>query len=301
MLQFPELLRVITWSTLAVEGLGPFLLFVPWRTGPIRTLAVLLFSYFQITIWLTMSIGRFQPLAIVAMIPYLPAWFWQKGQQLRGRLHAREEPQPDGDAPLPSPLGNPGERPTGGPTGMSTPMSTRMSTGRPTPLRIAAEAACGLALAYVLCSNVLAMPAQSRAMPQAAAVVGRMFGLDQRWHMFANTRVTFQGWHVLVGYLPNGLPINIATGSTEISFDQPELHALDYSNHNWRIYWSSIGEAQSASFRPVLGDYLCRSWNESAPEDVRVSEVEVIRVERIAHANQPVRSRGTRLIRHSCV
>ena len=111
---------MITWSTLAVEGLGPFLLFVPWRTGPIRTLAVLLFSYFQITIWLTMSIGLFQPLAIVAMIPYLPPWFWQKVQQLRGRLPAREESQPDGDAPLrselASPLGIAGETPTRRPT-----------------------------------------------------------------------------------------------------------------------------------------------------------------------------------------
>ena len=33
LLGFPELLRLLAWGTLFVEGLGPLLLFSPWRTG----------------------------------------------------------------------------------------------------------------------------------------------------------------------------------------------------------------------------------------------------------------------------
>ena len=78
LLHFPELLGLMTRLVIMLEMFGPLLLFLPIRSGPARTLAVILFSGFHLGILLGMRIGIFPIACIVAWLAVLPTWFWQK-------------------------------------------------------------------------------------------------------------------------------------------------------------------------------------------------------------------------------
>jgi hypothetical protein len=84
--QFPELLKVMTFGTLALEAFGPLLLLSPFFTGPIRTATVAAFMSLHFGIWLTMDIGIFPWISAFCMVCLLPGWFWDKAaKELRER------------------------------------------------------------------------------------------------------------------------------------------------------------------------------------------------------------------------
>jgi len=72
----PVILKLMTWSVLGYEFIGPFFLLSPWLTGPIRTLAVFGFIVLHISIMLTLLIGVFPFIGIASIIFFLPSWFW---------------------------------------------------------------------------------------------------------------------------------------------------------------------------------------------------------------------------------
>jgi hypothetical protein len=76
LLNFPDLLTVMTFATVCLEAFGPFLLFCPFFTGPVRTGAVMAFMSLHFGIWLTMDIGIFPWISAFCMVCFLPTWFW---------------------------------------------------------------------------------------------------------------------------------------------------------------------------------------------------------------------------------
>ena len=76
LLNFPDLLRVMTYATFGLEALGPFLLFCPFFTGPVRTAGVMAFMSLHFGIWMTMDIGIFPWISAFCMVCFLPRWFW---------------------------------------------------------------------------------------------------------------------------------------------------------------------------------------------------------------------------------
>ncbi len=75
---FPPLLQALTFATLLLEAFGPFLLFCPLFTGPVRTAAIAAFMSLHFGIWLTMDIGLFPWISAFCMVCFLPSWFWEK-------------------------------------------------------------------------------------------------------------------------------------------------------------------------------------------------------------------------------
>ncbi len=76
LLQFPQLLMLLTFLILLLETIGPLLLWMPignahWRAG-----LLVLFWLMHIGIWLTMSIGIFSAVAMLAWVVFLPREFW---------------------------------------------------------------------------------------------------------------------------------------------------------------------------------------------------------------------------------
>lgn len=76
LLNFPALLTTITFATLALEALGPFLLFSPVFNSQLRTATVAVFVSFQFGILFTLSVGLFSFVAAFCMVCFLPGWFW---------------------------------------------------------------------------------------------------------------------------------------------------------------------------------------------------------------------------------
>lgn len=86
LLNFPTLLQIMTVATFALEAFGPFLLFCPFFTGPVRTAAAASFMGLHFGIWLTMDIGIFSWISAFCMVCFLPEWFWENAARLTQRL-----------------------------------------------------------------------------------------------------------------------------------------------------------------------------------------------------------------------
>jgi predicted DCC family thiol-disulfide oxidoreductase YuxK len=75
---FPFLTWVITHGVFWFQAIGPVLLFFPFRNGPIRTAAVFGFILMHIGMSLCIQIGLFSWIAALAMVVFLPSWFWDQ-------------------------------------------------------------------------------------------------------------------------------------------------------------------------------------------------------------------------------
>jgi hypothetical protein len=67
------LVRPLTWGVLGAEIVGP-LVFIAWPAA--RPVIAAAFLVFHVTIWLTMSVGLFAPIGMVAWLPLLPGSVW---------------------------------------------------------------------------------------------------------------------------------------------------------------------------------------------------------------------------------
>lgn len=101
MSQFPALLAVLTPLVRWFELLGPFILFVPWRTDSARVLGVCAFLLFQLSLWLSIQLNLFSWVASSLTLLFLPASVWDKVAQ------SRRKPQPQRAAALSPPRAQP--------------------------------------------------------------------------------------------------------------------------------------------------------------------------------------------------
>ncbi|EQC48844.1 putative membrane protein [Bacteriovorax sp. BSW11_IV] len=76
LLNFPFIMKVLSFMTLWIEGLGPLLLFIPVRQGFLRLLAIFLFLSLHLGILLTLELGVFPWACFAIWIVILPTEFW---------------------------------------------------------------------------------------------------------------------------------------------------------------------------------------------------------------------------------
>src|SRR5215217_4950185 len=76
LLQFPDLLKVLTFGTLAIEIVAPLLLFSPFFTVPARIAGIIGVVGLHIGISMTLAVGYFPWIGAACMVCFLPSWFW---------------------------------------------------------------------------------------------------------------------------------------------------------------------------------------------------------------------------------
>jgi hypothetical protein len=283
MLDFPLLLAFLTVSTLLLEVVGPFLLFSPVFTGPVRTATIAAFMSLHFGILLTMDIGIFPFISAFCMVCFLPAWFWDTALP---RLHAA----------LPASLGNLARR-LGGWRGEPSEGSEPVVL-KPTFVN---DLLVLVAFVLVLFWNLTTVSPVG--MPTGTAPVALTLGLDQKWNMFAPRPTVDDGWYVIPGTLENGEQVDLMAvirddydPPKEVSWEKPRVVAYMDKNEHWGKYLEFTGLAEYAHQRPYFSSYLCRAWNarntggerledlqifymrESTLPDYRTSEVERVRL-----------------------
>ena len=78
LLGFLSVTSTLTLITYWLEIFGPIAAFSPLANGPVRCLVVLAFIGFHVGIALTLHIGYFPAVAIVAWSVFVPGWLWDK-------------------------------------------------------------------------------------------------------------------------------------------------------------------------------------------------------------------------------
>jgi predicted DCC family thiol-disulfide oxidoreductase YuxK len=77
LLQFPRLLRLMTFGTVALELVGPMLAFCPFLGGAVRLVIVLIFIGFHTGLGLSLRLGNFPWVCASAWLALLPGLAWQ--------------------------------------------------------------------------------------------------------------------------------------------------------------------------------------------------------------------------------
>ncbi len=78
LLQFPSVVRVLSWLSIALEAAAPALLFVPRVQPRLRTLVVLVFMLFHLGMLPFLTLGTFPFVSVAAWAALLPTRFWEK-------------------------------------------------------------------------------------------------------------------------------------------------------------------------------------------------------------------------------
>jgi hypothetical protein len=76
LLGYPTLLKMLTFSCVALERFGPLLVFVPLARGWVRAIVIAAFMSLHLGMALSLRLGPFPYICLVAWIPFLPSVFW---------------------------------------------------------------------------------------------------------------------------------------------------------------------------------------------------------------------------------
>ncbi len=78
LLNYPHLLKFLTFATFYLEAFGPFFAFSPIWTAPLRMATVVAFWIFHlIGLNFTMELALFPYICAVGWLPFVPKWFWE--------------------------------------------------------------------------------------------------------------------------------------------------------------------------------------------------------------------------------
>jgi len=251
--EFPGACRFLTYATLVLEGLSPFLLFCPLGTARIRTGLFVVLAAFHLTLQASIHIGIFQLICIVAMTLFLPGSTWDA----LGRLVPRSLAQAfaDGRASL--------RRRFGRPDSLGAPAATLARTGRWLEAAFLTSA-----MVVIVASNVNSAvrdpyDREDRGpvpLPGWVDDYGRQMSLVQSWNMFTDIDRLFFGWFLVLGRQEDGTIVDVLEDRPFQGFAFPEHYARTFPNHNSRRYWREVAQPDRAFLQKPLCDYLAREW-----------------------------------------
>jgi hypothetical protein len=244
LLAYPELLKVLTFATLALEVVAPALAFAPLFTGPIRITVVLVFLLFHAALGLCMELGLFPYVCGVAWLVFIPAGFWDK---LPGLFR----------------------RPAG-------PVGEVSAATRDLQLFPAGNALAACCLLYVFLWNVKTLNEEEfgKVIPKALTSPGYAFGLNQSWDMFARGLQT-NGWYVVQGTLKDERQVDVLKGNGPVDWERPPLASGNYKSYRWRKLASTLMERRWQEYRKYYAEYLCKEWNARHPEHRHLKAVTI--------------------------
>jgi hypothetical protein len=268
LLQLPSaLLRLATWTVLGYEIIGPALLFCPWHTGPMRTLAVFGFVVLHCGFLLTLLVGLFPLIGIVSILFFLPSWVWDS---LLPRLVVSSEY---------SSMRSWAER-VWYVIAENRLLKHRLSVGRIEEPRRSIQLSSGASVLaailtlYMLAWNVANLPYSPFKFSDRVRSVGNLVGLDQLWEMFAPFPAKDDGWYVIPGTLKNGRQVDLFRDGAEIDWQKPKYISLTLKNNRWRKFLELLRRKDPLA--SGYAGYLCRNWNRRHTGSDTLKDLEIV-------------------------
>ncbi len=286
----PGVMKAMTFAVFWFEALGPFLLFSPVGTAPLRAVGALLFVGFHAGIFLTLSLGAFPWVSSVAMLCFLPPWFWEKLAAGAGKLA--------GANPLAAFLTRTITQPSAARADAPPP-------ARKSPWSVMGNILAALALITVLLWNFKSV--YPFRLPRVISRPSCFLRIDQAWEMFAPYPLKDDGWYVIPATLRNGKQIDLMPSTRGdfgiregVTWEKP-VHVADaYTNERWRKYFMNLWLG-AENQRTNCARYLCRAWNSCHPDGEQIDRLSIYFMLEIAAPDyRHVTPEKTLLIEHRC-
>ncbi|UIO98704.1 HTTM domain-containing protein [Halobaculum sp. CBA1158] len=276
--EYPTLLEVLGIGWLALLCVSPLLVLA---TGRRRTLIVGAFVAAHVGMALTLGIGLFPLVSVVALLPLLPPSVWDAVQRrwdpaveracaLEAGIaasatatrvcHVRSRVASGGPFPAVNRVSESFAR-TFGPvfeTGSSAWATARAFV--PSGRTVAA-----VLLTVVLLWNGAALGAVS--LPQSDEL--GISPSETRWDMFAPSPPTNDVWYVAAGTLASGERVDVIRGG-DVRWTRPERLGTSYPSARWRKYLEEVRWGDDDRLRNRFVSGLCTRWNARHDGDRRL-------------------------------
>ena len=284
LLEFPELLRFLSHATMYLEGLGPFLFFLPFITAWSRLAAVIMFASFHLGILLCMDVGLFSFVCWVGLIIFLPTVSWDGLSRLWDRIKI-------------------GSRITGLSRHQKRNRSRRVATGsdrqdtgdsrKKSLLSTVTNGVVILLLGSVILWNIsgLINYPNKPSLSKAGNFLIRVARLEQKWRMFAPYPKKEDGWFVVPGLLKDGSQIDLFTWGGPVTDSKPDSVFADVPNARWRKYFGNLWLRDNSEARWYYCQYLQRLWNLENKQfsDRQLKEIKIYYWEEFTLLDKPPR------------
>ncbi len=255
LLNYPSLLKILTWGTLGLELSGP-LIFLIWPQKPyLRMVTVLALMAMHVTIMATMEVGLFSLVAVAGLSLFIPKTFWDKLPSfMRGLLRLLSRNEGSTEAP------------------------SKRST-------FVWDVSSKIAFLWILAVNVHGFPGKPLALLDSPALEWARTGLGlwQRWGMF-ETIPSINGWFVAQLSLSDGSKIDLMQGEASVSWERPKTPSGMFPNHRWRKVFRELAHEDGLGYehlRDPVCRYLLVRWQENHPNEAKALALELFFCSRI--------------------
>ena len=237
LLGFPDLLAGLSRGIIALEFLGPCLVFIPWGTPWLRLVAVGAFFGFHLSLILCVSIGLFPYISMASWLVFVPSLVWQRGRP------------PTATQPL-------------------------RAAGR--SQAVAAFFLVYIVL-WNLSGFGATSPYVRHVFPPVATLVGHLLRLDQHWNMFSPYPLRADGWFVMPGTLQDGSAVELWTSQREVSWEKPADIAAQYPNDRWWKFMENLSWERKGRdvLLDAYASYVCRDWNSRHSGQERLETLQI--------------------------
>ena len=238
LLEYPVLLRLVSWATLFFEVVWIWTLLVPWKNDWFRWANIAIYASFHVGIGLAMSIGLFPVICVIPWIALLPCRLWRCNH---------------------------------GVSIVRFPLWSELSfSGRFQRL------VCSLLVLFSLLWNLGNIPHRSTRALKTEVVqqIGFTLGLEQHFQMF-DKPPAFNPWFVYEAELVDGSLVDLLTGD-DVTFDRPESVRENFPTFHWRKLHRNMVAEEFSFLRQSLADYWVRNWNESHGSEKQVVAMKLI-------------------------
>ncbi len=240
LLNFPTLLKVMTFLTLWLEGLGPLLFLSTHRYA--RRAMVIAFLGLHIGIELTMVLGLFPMACFTAWTLFVDTDFMNKVEIKISSL-SLNIPKYWSDYQ----------------NNFLAPFDRVNFTGLKSKLM------ASFLVLLVFGWNLEGMRVFSNFdIKSPFKEIVFSLQLNQQWNMFAPSPMRGDGYFVIEGHLKDNEFVDPMTGKRPL-MNTPENFASTYKNTAWNKYLLNIYSQNWSNQRLYFGKYLCRKWNSEHP------------------------------------
>ena len=231
--QFPASLKVFTWLAYYIELLVPFLILWPSKKGYLRLTAFLLLLVLHLGIGLTLYVGLFYLINLVATLGLLPAGIMDRIERIFRR---------------------------------KTVSITTGTTNQTPYVHWINTSICSSVIFLCLIVNLSTLqwfPYELR--PELSYPVN-ILRLNQYWGMFSPGVLRKDGWFVYHGMDTIGRQWDMRKNENYVDYTKP-LHIVQmYKNDRWRKLAENMQNDHYTFLRPLYGKYILRKWNKEHPE-----------------------------------
>jgi hypothetical protein len=281
LLQWPSLHGPLTQATLALELLGPLVIWLPWRTAAWRIAMIVAFLSLHIGIELCFVPLMLSYVSMVAWAMVVPTCVWES-RWLRPLTTRWAEWLQRGSAP-PAADSPAAKSPAATAIGK---LGRRVATGY---CVAAMTLACYWNVATFLSSKVTEL------VPPVLLEVGYASMVWQTWDMFYEPS-RHNGWWVAQARLRDERSVDLLHGDQPFDREHPESHWNEMPNPRWRVLFRRLGDDGLAPCRQAAADYLLRSANAQRAGDQRIERLDLLYVERSAKPASDLPSYRTRML-----